>query len=84
MNSENENWKGTSFEDAEMENLRAGARMTFREKLQWLEGAEQTAHSFACARVRVRDQRSGDWRFYENRETYLKARGEKTEKRKEY
>jgi hypothetical protein len=36
-------WKSCTFEGAEMDTLLLGLKSTFREKIQWLEGAETLA-----------------------------------------
>lgn len=74
MTTDGQVWKGTSFEEAELENLRAGARLSFREKLEWLEMAEQTADAFARARVRVRKVDGLGWATFHNRDEYLRQR----------
>jgi hypothetical protein len=74
MSIDGRKWDGISFEEAEMENLRAGCRMSFREKLQWLEQAEQTADAFARARVRVRNTDGVGWAIFHDRKDYLRER----------
>lgn len=42
---EGDPWESVTFEGAEMAALRIGARMTFRERLQWLEQATRVAQA---------------------------------------
>jgi len=56
------NWQGTTWDDAELNALRAGAALTFREKLQWLEEAERLGERLLTCRVRYPDPKnSGAW-----------------------
>jgi len=45
-------WEGVTWDDAELAVLRAGARLTLRQKLQWLEEADRLAGLLRRARVR--------------------------------
>jgi hypothetical protein len=74
MTTEGQDWKGPSFQDAEVENHRAGSRLSFREKIQWLEQAEQTADTFARSRVRVRKSDGPEWTTFHDRNEYLRER----------
>jgi hypothetical protein len=56
------NPSGTTWEEAELETLRAGAALTFREKLQWLEEAERLGRRLLTCKVRYPDpNNSGSW-----------------------
>lgn len=58
----NNDWRGTTWEDAELNTLRAGAHLTFSEKLQWLEEAAYLAEILRHARVRYPDlKQPGRW-----------------------
>ena len=62
MTPDEENWKGTSWDDAELNTLRAGAALTFREKLLWLEEAEKLGNRLLTCRVRYPDRKNpGTW-----------------------
>ncbi len=45
-------WEGVTWDDAELATLRAGARLTLRQKLQWLQDADRLAERLRRARVR--------------------------------
>ena len=56
------NGPGTTWEEAELETLRAGAALTFREELRWLEEAERLGRRLLTCRVRYPDpNNSGAW-----------------------
>lgn len=62
MNEQSANWKGTTWDDAELFSLRAGAGLTFREKLQWLEEAERFGRTLLTCQVRYPDPGNpGGW-----------------------
>ena len=62
MRADKENWQGTSWDDAELNTLRAGAALTFREKLHWLEEAEKLGNRLLTCRVRYPDPKNpGTW-----------------------
>jgi hypothetical protein len=64
----NENWKGVTWDDAELETLRVGASLTLREKLQWLEEADHLAETLRHARIRYSDpSQPGGWMIAEGR-----------------
>jgi len=71
MSSSDENWKGTTWEDAELNILRAGVSLSFREKLQWLEEAERFGRTLLTCRVRYPDpDNSGGWILEERSSTH--------------
>ena len=45
-------WAATTFEGAELSTLRQGARLSFAEKIAWLEQAHQLALKFQAERRR--------------------------------
>jgi hypothetical protein len=45
-------WKWCTFEGAELHTLLIGLETTFREKLEWLEGAETLTLHFRASRER--------------------------------
>ena len=45
-------WKWCTFEGAELHTLLIGLETTFREKLEWLEGAEALTLQFRASRER--------------------------------
>lgn len=51
-------WKSCTFEGAEMETLLLGLKTTFREKLEWLEEAENVSMLFRANREKARQQNS--------------------------
>lgn len=66
MTPEQENWQGVSWEDAELNTLRAGAALTFREKLNWLEEAETLGNRLRTCQVRYPDPKNaGAWLLME-------------------
>jgi hypothetical protein len=57
------------WEDAELNTLRAGAALTFREKLHWLEEAGKLGNRLLTGRVRYPDpQNPGAWLLSERTE----------------
>jgi hypothetical protein len=52
MTPAQDDWQGANWEDAELNTLRAGAALTFREKLHWLEEAEKLGNRLLTCRVR--------------------------------
>jgi len=48
-------WEWCTFEGARRQVLLAGLRMTFREKLEWLEQAEALALRLRASSTRLRD-----------------------------
>jgi hypothetical protein len=62
MTPDKENWQGASWDDAELNTLRAGAALTLREKLHWLEEAEKLGRRLRTCRVRFPDPKNpGAW-----------------------
>ena len=62
MTPDKDGWLGTSWDDAELNTLRAGAALTFREKLHWLEEAEKLGNRLLTCRVRYPDPKNpGAW-----------------------
>ena len=72
MNSPSENLPaGSTCSDAELERLRAGARLTFREKLRWIEEAGYIAETLARVSLPYRDGNGNTrWLIAENRDAY--------------
>ena len=65
-----DNWEAATWDGAELATLRAGARLTFRQKLKWLEDADRLAQTLQRARVRYPDpDRTGGWVIAEGRPT---------------
>ena len=57
-----DNRQGASWDEAELNTLRAGAALTFREKLHWLEETEKLGNRLLTCRVRYPDpNNTGAW-----------------------
>jgi hypothetical protein len=57
-----------TFDEAELQTLRAGQALSFREKLQWLEEAEQLSLRLSTCRVHYPDPANpGNWIVVERR-----------------
>jgi hypothetical protein len=54
MTPAQDDWQGANWEDAELNTLRAGAALTFREKLHWLEGLKNWATACSPAGCVIR------------------------------
>ena len=66
MTPDKYNWQGASWDDAELNTLHAGAALTFREKLHWLEEAEKLGNRLLTCRVRYPDTKNpGSWLLVE-------------------
>jgi hypothetical protein len=66
MTPDKDNRQGACWDDAELNTLRAGAALTFREKLHWLEEAEKLGNRLLTCRVRYPDPKnSGAWLLVE-------------------
>jgi hypothetical protein len=62
MTHDKDGWQGASWEDAELNTLRAGASLTFSEKLHWLEEAEKLGTRLLTCPVRYLDPKNpGAW-----------------------
>ena len=69
MTPDKDGWQGASWEDAELNTLRAGASLTFSEKLHWLEEAENLGNRLLTCRVRYPDPKNpGAWLLVERTE----------------